>query len=118
MEIKENNDNIVNKLYKDLANLTLEERKEESLMEKKEEDPVAAAKCTPILGGQVSTQSRPSGMARNMTLGLTTTTSTGSTTTSTPPSTRSTSTPMNPKIVHEENCSCPYCYVRSRNKQR
>ena len=29
MEIKENNGNIVNKLYKDLANLTLEEKQEE-----------------------------------------------------------------------------------------
>ena len=87
-------------------------------MEKKEDDPVAAAKCPPIQGGQVSSESRPSAMARNMTLGLTTTTSIGSTTTSTPPSTRSTSTPMNPQIVHEENCSSPYCYVRSRNKQR
>ena len=37
-EIKENNDNIVNKLYKDLTNLTFEEKKVESSVEKKEED--------------------------------------------------------------------------------
>ena len=50
----ENNDNIVTKLYEDLPNLTLEERKEDSLIEKKEDDPVAAAKCPPILGRQIS----------------------------------------------------------------
>ena len=49
-ETNENNDNIVTKLYEDLANLTLEERKEESSMEKKEDDPVTATKCTPISG--------------------------------------------------------------------
>ena len=57
-------------------------------------------------------------MARNMTLGSTTTTSAGSITTLTPTSSRTTSTPINPQIIHEENCSCPYCYVRSRNKRR
>ena len=46
-EKDENNENIATKLDEDLANLTLEERKEKSSMEKKEEDPVTAAKCTP-----------------------------------------------------------------------
>ena len=44
-------------------------------MEKKEDDTVAAAKYTPISGGLVSNQRRPSGMARNMTLGSIKTTS-------------------------------------------
>ena len=58
-ETKENSENIVIKLYEDLANLSLEERKEESSMEKKEDDPVTAAKCTPISGGLVSNQRCP-----------------------------------------------------------
>ena len=60
-ETNEDNENIVTKLYKDLANLTLEERKEESLMEKKENDPVAAAKCPPILGGRCLLKAAPLG---------------------------------------------------------
>ena len=119
-ETEENNNKIVNKLYEDLANLTLEDSKEDSLMEKKEDDPVAAAKCPPILGGQVSSQSCPSGMARNMILGSMKTTAARS---STPPASptaaaTTTSTPANPVLVHEENCSCPYCYVRIRSKKK
>ena len=101
-ETEENSDKIVNKLYKDLANLTLEDSKEDSLSKKKEDDPVAAAKCPSILGGQVSPKSRPSRMARNMTLGSTTTTAARS---STPPAsltTPTTLTPVNPTLVHEE----------------
>ena len=49
-ETTEHSDKIVTNLYEDLANLNLEERREESSMEKKEDDPVAAAKCTPISG--------------------------------------------------------------------
>ena len=42
---------------------------------------------------------------------------------STPPAsptaaTATTSTPVNPILVHEENFSCPYCYIRSRNKKK
>merc|ERR1712240_951074 len=112
-EAEENSNKIVNKLYKDLANLTLEDSKEDSLSKKKEDDPVTAAKCPPIQGGQVSSESRPSGMARNMTLGSTTKTSAMSTTTSTPTSSTTTSPPRNPQIIHEKNC-----YVRSRNRQK
>merc|ERR1712240_713050 len=65
-ELEENNDKIVKYLYKDLANLTLEDNREDSSKKKKEEDPVTADKCPPILGGQVSSQGLPSGMARHM----------------------------------------------------
>ena len=109
-EPEENNDKIVKKLYEDLANLTIEDSNEDSSIKKTEDDPVAAAKCPPILGGQVSSQSRPSGMARHMKVGSTnktssTTTTSSSTTTSTPAT----------KIIHEADCSCPYCYNTSRN---
>ena len=68
----------------------------------------------------MSTQSCPSGMARNMTLGSMKTAAARS---SPPPAsptatTATTSTPVNPTLVNEENCSCPYCYVRSRNKNK
>ena len=105
-EPEENNDKIVEKLYEDLSNLTLEDSKEDSPSEK-EDDPVAAAKCPPILGGQVSSKSRPSGMARNMTLGLTNKTSSITTTTILTPSSSTTTSTPSTQIIHEENCSCP-----------
>ena len=52
-EIEENNDEIVKNLYKDLANITIEDSDEDSSIKKTDDDPVAAAKCPPILGGQV-----------------------------------------------------------------
>ena len=75
MDTSENNDNIVKTLYKELADLKIEEE-DSSIktvtegVEKKKEDPFAAAKCSLILGGQVSISSHPSGMAKNMILGL------------------------------------------------
>ena len=65
-ETEEKDDKIVKKLYEDLANLPTEDSTEDSSMVKTEDDPVAAAKCCPILGGQVSSQSHPSGMARHL----------------------------------------------------
>ena len=70
-ELEENNDKIVKNLYEDLANLTLEDNREDSSKKKKEDDPVAADKFPPILGGQVSSQSLPSGIARHMKSGST-----------------------------------------------
>ena len=66
----------------------------------------------------MSFESRPSGMARNMTLSLTTTTAVRSSTSPASRTTPTTSIPRIPTLVHEENCICPYCYVRSRNKKK
>ena len=108
------------KIYEDLANLTLEDSGENSSEEKTDDDPVAADKCSPILGGQVYSQSLPSGMARHMTSGSTNNTTSMTTSSSATLSSTSstiTSTPVT-SIIHETNCSCPYCYVRNRNKQK
>ena len=60
-ETEENNDKIVKKLYEDLANLAIEDSNEDSSIKKTEDDPVAAAKCPPILGGRCHLKAVPLG---------------------------------------------------------
>ena len=83
--------------------------------EKKEDVPDNVASCPPIPGGQVYNVYYPPGMAS--TIKLKTSTGTEDSTSSSP-SLSARKHEYGTQVVHEGNCTCPYCYIRKSNKKK
>ena len=119
-------DTIVNNLYEDLSNLKIQENQDSDNSdsssnntvieaEKTQEIPDNVASCPPIPGGQVYNINHPPGMESALKLN----TSTGTENSTPPPSSSSKSKyEYGTQVIHEEDCTCPYCYIRKSSKKK
>ena len=93
-----------------LNKTVIEAEKTEKFPEaEKEKFPDNVASCPPIPGGQVYNIDHPLGMESTLKLNM----SIG-TEESTPPQSlsRKSKYEYGTQVIHEEDCTCPYCYVR------
>ena len=122
---------IVKELYEELSNLKIEniqdsdnsenssnntvieaEKNENSQERQKFPDNVAS--CPPIPGGQVCTIVHSLGMESASEL----VSSTGTEASATPPQTLSSKYKYGSQVIHEKDCTCPYCYIRKSSKKK
>ena len=103
-----------------MSNLNIQENSDSSSnntiieAEKTEESPDNVALCPPIPGGQVCTIVHSLGMESASELIL----STGTEASATPPQTSSRKYKYGSQVIHETDCTCPYCYIRKSTKKK